>query len=47
MGSARKPGIGDLSRLDGAWRASLVVALAYLALCVVGALQTGASWDEF
>lgn len=47
MGSARLSGPGILSRLDGAWRASLVVALAYLALCVAGALQTGASWDEF
>lgn len=47
MGSARLSAPGGLSRLDGAWRASLVVGLAYLALCVAGALQTGASWDEF
>ncbi len=47
MGSARLPDPGVLPRLDGAWRATLVLGLAYLALCVVGALQTGASWDEF
>ncbi len=35
-----------LDRLDGPWRATLVLALAYLALCVAGALRTGVSWDE-
>src|SRR5262245_42645994 len=36
----------SLRRLDGAWRATLVVALVYLATCVLGAWQTGTGWDE-
>ena len=44
--SGGAPGLAAPRRLDLAWRLSLLVALAYLALCLAGALQTGTSWDE-
>jgi 4-amino-4-deoxy-L-arabinose transferase-like glycosyltransferase len=35
-----------LRRLDGAWWATLAVALAFLAFCVAGGLALGTGWDE-